>query len=185
MIIDVHVHTRSPGFQYDPAEISESIRLARRSGIDRVVQLHNLAGYGVDAEGHSSLNPSPADVVRSNDLAMRIVAEHPDFYSGFCYLNPAHDPAFIATELQRCVADGNLRGIKLWISVHATDSRLDPIMRRAAELDVPVLHHAWYKMTEYAFNESTAAEIAELRRKASVRIVDPIEDGTRSVAGRP
>ena len=58
-----------------------------------------------------------------------------------------------------------MRGIKLWISVHATDPRLDPIMARAAELGVPVLHHAWYKATEFIFNESSTAEIADLARR--------------------
>ncbi len=157
MIIDFHVHTRLPGCQYDPSVIAESIRLARRSGIGHMVQFHNL----VDTGGY---DPTPDDVVRSNDLAMRIVSEHPTHYSGFCYLNPAHDPGFLVAEMDRCLVAGNLRGVKLWVSVHATDSRLDPVMHRAAELRMPVLHHAWYKMTEYAFNESTPAEIARLAR---------------------
>jgi len=165
VIIDCHVHTRSPGCRYDPDEIAASVRLARRAGIEHMIQLHNL----VDIGGY---DPSPDGVARSNDLAMRIVATHPDWYSGFCYLNPAHDPAFLAAEIERCVARGNLCGIKLWVSIHATDARLDPIMRRAAELNVPILHHAWYKMTEYAYNESTPVEIADLaRRHPDVTIV--------------
>jgi uncharacterized protein len=165
MIIDVHVHTRSPGHRYDPEEIATSIRLARQAGIDRVVQLHNLIAHPANADGYTQLSPSPAVVQQSNDLAMRIVAEHPDFYTGFCYLNPAHDPDFTLAEIERCVVAGNLRGIKLWIAVHATDVRLDPLMRRAAELDIPVLHHAWYKADGQTGNESTAAEIADLARR--------------------
>jgi uncharacterized protein len=165
MIIDVHVHTRSPGHRYDPEEIATSIRLARQAGIDRVVQLHNLIRHPANAEGYTELSPSPAVVQQSNDLAMRIVAEHPDFYTGFCYLNPAHDPDFTLAEIERCVVAGNLRGIKLWIAVHATDARLDPLMQRAAELDIPVLHHAWYKADGQTGNESTAAEIADLARR--------------------
>ena len=165
MIIDVHVHTRSAGYRYDPAEVAEGIRLARRAGIDRLVQLHNLVSRPVDADGYSALNPSPDDVRQSNDLAMRIVAEHPDVYLGFCYLNPAHDRRCILEEIERCVVEGNLSGIKLWVAVHATDARLDPLMERAAELAIPVLHHAWYKADEYAGNESTAAEVADLARR--------------------
>ncbi len=165
MIVDFHTHTRSPGCRYDPEEIATSIRLARRAGIGHMVQLHNLADSG-------GYDPSPDDITRCNDLSMRIVAAHPESYSGFCYLNPAHDPSFLLAEIERCVVQGNLCGIKLWVSVCATDARLDPIMHRAAALAVPVLHHAWYKMTEYAFNESTPADIADLaRRHPEVQIV--------------
>ena len=160
MIIDVHVHTRSSGFRYDPDELALSIRLARRSGIDRVVQLHNLVTGVDDVDRYNMQNPSPRTVQESNDLAMRIVREHPDFYLGFCYLNPAHDQQFISAEIARCVDNGNLCGIKLWVAVHATDTRLDPLMQRAAELGIPVLHHAWYKADGYAGNESNASEIA-------------------------
>lgn len=158
MIIDIHVHTNSPGCRYDPHEVTECLRLARRAGIDRAVYLFNLADSG-------GYDPTPADVRRSNDIGLRLVAEHPDFFLGFCYLNPAHDPAFIDEEITRCVVAGPLCGIKLWVAVHATDPRLDPIMGRAAALGVPVLHHAWYKTTGYAFNESTPAEIADLARR--------------------
>jgi predicted TIM-barrel fold metal-dependent hydrolase len=45
-------------------------------------------------------------------------------------------------------------------------------MQRAADLRVPVLHHAWYKATGYAFNESTPRDIADLaRRHPDVTIV--------------
>lgn len=165
LTIDVHVHTRLPGCRYDAGEVDEAIRLARRAGISRMVQLHNL----VDTGGYE---PSRADIGRSNDLGMRIVAEHPDFYAGLCYLNPALDRSFLLDELDRCVAHGNLSGIKLWVSVNSRDRRLDPIMERAAALGVPVLHHAWYKATGYAFEESTPADIADLaRRHPGVTIV--------------
>lgn len=158
MIIDCHTHLQSPDCHYDPAEVAECRRLAERAGIDRVIYLFNLAGTG-------GYDPLPDDVRRSNDLGMRVVTEHPDFFTGFCYLNPAHDPAWSCAEIDRCVANGPLSGIKLWVSVHADDARLDPIMARAAALGIPVLHHAWYKATGYAFNESTPAQIAVLARR--------------------
>ncbi len=157
LVIDIHIHTSSPGAVYRPEEAEDAIRLGRRSGIDRVVYLFNLGSGGPD--------PSPEDIVASNDLGMQLIDAHPDFFMGFCYLNPSHDLEFSLNEIERCVVNGNMCGIKLWIAVHADDARLDPIMERAAALQIPVLHHAWYKMTEYAFNESTAAEIAHLARR--------------------
>jgi uncharacterized protein len=156
--IDIHVHTRSPGCRYNPDEVAESIRLARRAGIGRMVQLHNLVDPG-------GVEPTPSDVRRSNDLGMRIAAEHPETYLGFCYLNPSHPPSFLLEEIERCVVSGNLSGIKLWVSVSARSRLLDPIMERAAGLGVPVLHHAWYKTTGYVHQESTPADIAQLARR--------------------
>ncbi len=157
MVIDVHVHTQSPGAAFSPEEVLDAKRLAAHSGIDRIVYLFNLGTGGRD--------PSPEDVRASNDLGMKLVESDPDFYIGFCYLNPSHDPEFSLSEIERCVVNGNMSGIKLWVAVHADDPRLDPIMRRAAELDIPVLHHSWYKMTKYEFNESNPKEIADLARR--------------------
>jgi uncharacterized protein len=156
-IIDCHIHFQCPDGVYDQAAVDRCLRLADDAGIDRMVYLFNLGTGGVD--------PSPDDIRTSNDLGMRLVDNHPDRFIGFCYLNPAHDPAFTLAEIERCVADGPMQGIKLWISVRATDPRLDHIMERSVELDVPVLHHAWYKATEFTFNESTPAGIADLARR--------------------
>jgi predicted TIM-barrel fold metal-dependent hydrolase len=67
--------------------------------------------------------------------------------------------------MERCIAEGGMRGVKLWIAVKATDSRLDPIMAKAAELDVPVLHHTWYKSTRMEPQESTPAEATALAKR--------------------
>lgn len=158
MIVDCHIHLRSGPNGATEDEVARCLALADHAGIDRLVYLFDL----VQA---SSPDPTPDEIRRSNDIGMDLVARHPDRFSAFCYLNPAHDPGFIEEEIARCIVAGSCVGIKLWISVHADDPRLDPIMVRAAELGVPVLHHAWYKTTEFAHHESTPAEIATLARR--------------------
>ncbi len=158
MIIDGHIHFASPQCQYDPVAVAECIRLARLAGIQRAVYLMNL----VDAGGY---DPTPADILRSNDLGVELHRHHPDFFLPFCYLHPAHPPEQLLAEIERMVVKGPCAGIKLWVSVNATDLRLDPIMEQAALLGVPVLHHAWYKATGYVFQESTPAEIAHLAQR--------------------
>ena len=163
-IIDCHIHLQCADGQYDEAQVQECLALADRAGIDRMVYLFNLGSGGLD--------PQEADLVASNDIGIELVRRHPDRFASFCYLNPSLPVEFSLAEIDRCIANGPMAGIKLWISVHADDARLDPIMERAAELHVPVLHHAWYKATEFAFNESTPAEIATLaRRHPSVDII--------------
>ena len=155
-VIDCHIHL-SGADKYDEAQVQQCLTLADRAGVDRMVYLFNLGTGGVD--------PQQDDIIRSNDIGLELLARHPERFEAFCYLNPSHPVEFSLAEIDRCVADGPMAGIKLWISVHADDPRLDPIMARAAELRVPVLHHAWYKATEFAFNESTPAEIATLSRR--------------------
>jgi len=156
-VIDCHIHLNCPDGRYDEEEVQRCLALADRAGIDRMVYLMFLSNGQVD--------PQQADLITSNDIGIELVRRHPERFSSFCYLNPSLPEAFSQAEIERCFVDGPLVGIKLWISVHADDPRLDPIMARAAELQVPVLHHAWYKATGFVFNESTPAQVATLARR--------------------
>jgi SurA N-terminal domain len=75
---------------------------------------------------------------------------------------------------------------------------LDNRLKLAAQLRDSELEEAWkgqggkgdraalrQRLSKEKYERLLTELLAELRRKASVRIVDPIEDGTRSVAGRP
>lgn len=158
VIIDIHVHTRSKGHRYDAAEVAEVMRLARRAGVGRAVQMFNLM------EPRGEQGPSEEDVYANNTLTMEQVRRHPDFYIGFCFLNPANDPEFCLSEIERTIANGNLSGIKFWAWVKANDPCHDPLLQRAAELNVPILYHSFYNNYP-VYNESSPAEIAELARR--------------------
>lgn len=156
--IDIHTHLATAGPVPSDEELRRAVDTARYYGIDRIVLLGNLIAMG-------GPDPSMEDIATINTHTLGAMAKYPDVYIGFCYLNPAHPVSFLREEIDRCVAQGGMRGLKLWIAVKATDPRLDPIMEAAAELGVPVLHHAWYKQTVFAYNESTPADIAELARR--------------------
>jgi len=155
MIIDIHVHPPRP--DSSDASINHMAEVAARVGITRICLLGRVTEYG--------RNPHPEGIVVINDDTMDIVRRRPEVYSGFCYLNPEHDPQFMQDEITRTVADGPLVGIKLWHAVNCRDARVHPIMDRAGELGVPVLHHAWYKSTGQGLNESTPADVAHLGRR--------------------
>ena len=154
MIIDIHAHPLASALTKggDPAE--ELARLARCNGIDRICLLGPV--------GESGMDPDPNQIREANDQTQDWVTRWPEVYDGFCYLNPAHDPVFLHEEMDRCLVAGPFRGIKLWVAVNARDARIDPIMERAAQQDVPVLFHAWYKTVQKAYNESNPADIAHL-----------------------
>lgn len=160
-IIDIHVHVGFFDPESPPEGVTERMRRAAGSNaVDKVLLLGNVMRY-----------PTPEQVQVRNNATLRLMEQDPAFYLGACYLNPQHDPAFIRQEVARCVGAGMV-AIKLWIDVLATDPRLDPVMKAAAEWDLPVLHHAWYKTTGNYQDESNAAEIAHLaRRHPSCKII--------------
>lgn len=177
MIIDIHTHLAGPGGDPDPREMERMIQLARRHGIERAVALGNLIAVG-------GTRPSPEEIRTVNTNSLNAMRAHPEFFIGFCYLNPEHAPEFVLGEIERCVVQGGMQGIKLWIAVKATDRRHDPLMRRAQELDVPILYHAWYKQTEQGEHESTPAEVAGLARrfpKVHIVMAHLTGDGERGV----
>ena len=166
MIFDVHTHLfqMHEGGRLDEVEIDTFIARMDRCEIDRALTL-----------GPVTIDPYPNEQLTRdfNTHTINAVEHAPDRLSGLCYLNPALDPQFNLEEMQRCVADGPLVGVKFWIASLATnDAGHDPIMRRCAELDCCVLYHAWYKTTGNEKEESTPADIAHLaRRHPNVRII--------------
>ena len=63
---------------------------------------------------------------------------------GFAYVSPNHVEASIR-EIDRCVRDGPMVGIKLWVAHRCDDSAIDPIIARAHELKAAIYQHTWIK----------------------------------------
>jgi uncharacterized protein len=162
MIIDVHAH---PDLDDQPLATAERrIRQAESVGITRQLLLGDVLRFGFE--------PEPEEVTRINDLTLDLVARWPDHLSGLCFLNPAHAPAFLEGEIQRCLEHPGFHGVKLEVDVNARSHRLDPIMAQLEARQAFLLHHAWYKTVGKAHDESTPADIADLAgRWPGVRIV--------------
>jgi hypothetical protein len=95
----------------------------------------------------------------------------PEIFLPFCYVNPMYSEESVE-EISRCVDEGGMVGVKLWVARRATDPGLDPILEAAGERGVPVLQHAWNKTTGNLPGESTAEDVAAAaRRHPSVKII--------------
>jgi len=158
--IDIHVHHRWTKLDERPDYALERIRsLARQSGIDKVLLLTMGA------------RTTPEELRERNDCTLRLMEWDPDFFLGAMYLCPEHGARVIREEARRCVEAGMV-AIKQGLSERASDPAVDPIAEVAAELDIPIVFHAWYKVVEVFEHESTGADIAELaRRHPDTRIV--------------
>jgi len=151
---DMHGHLSSPG--NTPGERMDNLlKFADRMGIERVIV---FMGYPW------AYDPSPDEIRRQNDQVLRAVEHSRGRALGFVYLNPKHTEESL-DELDRCVRDGPMVGVKLWVAIRCHEKCLDPIIRRAAQLKAPVLQHTWYKITGNLPGESTATDLAALARR--------------------
>jgi predicted TIM-barrel fold metal-dependent hydrolase len=167
VIIDIHAHQtryddKLEKQPYPPAQwIDVILAEAAHAGIDKLCLLGDFTFYA-----------PPDEVVKFNDCTMAMVERHPGRVFGLCFLNARHDRAFCENEIDRCVRNGPLCGVKLELEVNARNKRLDPIMEQAAALDVFVLHHSWYKTVDKYDDESDPSDIAHLAaRHPNTRIV--------------
>jgi predicted TIM-barrel fold metal-dependent hydrolase len=150
-IWDVHGHLNTPG-ETPGEKIDNLLKFADSMGIERIIV---FMGYPW------AYDPSPEEVRRQNDQVLQAVEHSHGRAFGFVYLNPKHTEESL-DEMDRCVRDGPMVGIKLWVAIRCCDKCLDPIVRRAAQLKAPVLQHTWYKITGNLPGESTATDLAAL-----------------------
>ena len=162
-IWDIHAHVGTPG--PTPAKRMETlIRYADRLGVERLCICMSPPWQN---------EPTPEQFRRSNDDVLAILKEWSSRAFGFVYLNPQHTKESLA-ELERCVADGPMLGIKLWVALRCNQPQLDPIVERAAELKAVILQHTWIKQRGKGNlpGESTPMDLAELSaRHAGVPFV--------------
>ncbi len=151
MIIDSHVHIIKPD---DTGKLVES---ASRSKIGILL----ICSLGI--RGYTSY-PTAEDVVAANDCTLEAIERFPNEVRGICYATPQRPEESLA-EIDRCIASGPMLGIKLWVAAKASDPSVEAIARKAVELDVPILQHAWNKATGNMEDESTPADVAVLAQK--------------------
>ena len=155
MIWDVHTHLSGVPGDTPGERLARLLDFADRMGIERLC---------VSMGMNWSHDPSPDDLRRQNDEVFRAVTRWQKRAFGFVYLNPNHIEVSLA-ELDRCLRDGPMVGVKLWVARHCNTPELDPIVRRATELKAVILQHTYIKTTGNLPGESTPMELAELARR--------------------
>lgn len=152
MIWDLHAHLSGVDGTTPEARLGQLLRYADRFNIERLCVF-----MGMDW----SYEPSPEKLRRENDEVLRAIRAFPERAFGFVYLSPQHLQASL-DELNRCVRDGPMVGVKLWVAQHCDHPNLDPLVDRARELMAPVFQHTWIKITGNLPGESTPMELARL-----------------------
>lgn len=151
-IWDLHCHLSGVPGRTPDERMAQLIEAADRMGIARLIVFMGMRW---------SLDPSPEELRQQNDDVLQALSHWHDRAYGFVYLNPNHVAASLA-ELERCVAEGPMVGVKLWVARRCSDESLDRIVARAAELSAPIYQHTWMKATGNLEGESTPLDLAQL-----------------------
>jgi uncharacterized protein len=151
-IWDLHCHLSGVPGRTPDERMARLVEAAERMGIARLCVYMGMKW---------SYDPSPAEFRKQNDEVLQALSHFHDRAFGFVYVNPKHVAESLA-EIDRCVRDGPMVGVKLWVARHADAPELDPIVRRATELKAVVFQHTWIKITGNLPGESTPMELAAL-----------------------
>lgn len=153
-IWDGHCHINAYGGT--PAErMGKMLAVADRMGVSKLcIYMGTAFHYEPDAE----------QLRKANDEVLEAVAAWPDRLLGWVYLNPKLLEVSLA-ELERCVANGPMVAIKLWVAQNCDSFEVDAIVKRAQELKAPVFQHTWEKITGNLPGESSAVDLARLAER--------------------
>lgn len=152
LIWDVHFHLSGVSGETPEQRMAQLIQYADRLGVQRLIL--SLGMPFVE-------NPPPEQVREANDQVLRALHPWPDRAFGFVYLNPNYLD-FSLREFDRCVRDGPMVGVKLWVAKRCNASELDPIVDRATRMQAPILQHTWLKTDGNGPGESTPFDFVEL-----------------------
>src|SRR5689334_17082922 len=118
MIWDLHTHFSGVPGRTPDERLAHLLEFADRLGIERVCIYMGLSW---------SKTPRPDDFRRQNDQVLEALQHWSQRAFGFVYLNPQFVPESLA-ELDRCVRDGPMVGVKLWVAKRCSAPELDPIV---------------------------------------------------------
>lgn len=132
---------------YDCIDMHNHVGIRPDGSFDRELAqslLDGCARLGIREIGIS--RPAPDPVVEParfralNDTVLEAMAMSARFV-GFCFVDP-HFPAEAVAEIDRCVVEHGMAGVKLYHQFFICDEEQRPVMDRAARLGIPVLMHA-------------------------------------------
>ncbi len=149
---DLHVHLSGVAGRTAHERMARLIEHADRLGIERLCVYMGLKW---------SEDPSPDNIRRQNDDVLEGLSHWHDRVFGFAYVSPKHFEASLK-EIDRCIRNGPMVGIKLWMADRCRNEEIDPIIGRAAELGAVIFQHTWKKTGGNRPGESTPEDLVAL-----------------------
>ncbi len=151
MIWDLHCHiTGGLGGRTPDEAMALLMKVADRMGIERLI---------IYMGTRDIVNPSADELRRQNDEVLQALSHWHHRAFGFVYVSPKQVDASLK-EIDRCVRDGPMVGLKFWVAGHLDCPEGDAIVARAAELKAVIFQHTWIKAQGAQPGESTPMDVA-------------------------
>lgn len=137
MIVDAHVH------------IGKSTRLQINVGADFLVQVADEMGF--DKICCTDLTALFYDMHEGNRLLYREIQRFPDRIIGYATLHSTRFGQEALDEIDRCVEEYGMRGLKIYSTPEASiaEPAMIPILEKCVEHDIPILSHTTPAECEY------------------------------------
>ena len=155
MIWDLHCHLSGVEGKTVDERIAKLMEYADRMGVERLVFFMGWPW---------SQDPTPENFRKQNDQVMQAISHWHNRAFGFVYLNAKYVDESIK-ELERCVKNGPMVGVKLWVAARCNDPKIDPLIQRAGELNALIYQHTWFKAGGNLVGESTPSDLAILAKR--------------------
>ncbi|QDU80623.1 Amidohydrolase [Polystyrenella longa] len=108
--------------------------------------------------------PSAEELIRQNNQVLDAIKEREDRALAYVYVSPQHLETSLA-EMKRCIEQGPMVGVKLWVAGRADDDAVDAIVTEATRLNAVVFQHTWIKTTGNLPGESTPGDLIALAER--------------------
>lgn len=155
MIWDLHCHLSGVEGRTPHERMARLIDYADRMNVDRLVVFMGMRW---------STDPGPDDLRRQNDDVLEAISHWADRAFGFAYVSPKHIDASLE-EIDRCIRNGPMLGIKLWVAQKCSDESIDAIIKEVAGLKGAIYQHTWLKVTGNQPGESSPLDLARLAQR--------------------
>jgi uncharacterized protein len=152
MIWDLHCHLNGVEGRTPDEKIVRMLEYADRMNVGKLVF---YMGWPFLAD------PSPDELRSQNDQVLQAISHWNDRALGFAYVSARYVDESLA-EIERCITNGPMVGIKLWIAAKCADEQIDPIIKRCSELKAAIFQHTWIKATGNEPGESSPDDLIRL-----------------------
>ena len=122
--------------KFDAQQSDLLVESARRAYMDVLVCSLPVSGG----------SPDPDVIRRKNNIIAEAVDRHPNIIKGMAFVNPGYSREAVA-EIERCVNELGMIGIKLYNQYFISDPVLHPVIEKCIELGIPILEHAGKQMS--------------------------------------
>ena len=131
-VVNWHEHVRGDrSGQLDVEQCDLLVESAQKAHMDVLVVSRPISGG----------SPTPDEFRTNNNVVAAAMKRHPGIIRGMAFVNPGFKKEALA-EIDRCVNELGMVGIKLYNQYFISDPVLRPIIEKCIELDIPILEHA-------------------------------------------